>query len=83
MAPIGPIHAGVHWLPFLIVGLIVALVLAAATPPSDRRQSTVEFVGPEEKSRERKEQTFVAVLNYFFWIFLVVVLVAIFVRYWI
>lgn len=32
--PFGPALWGVYWLPFVVFGLIAALVIAAATPPS-------------------------------------------------
>lgn len=32
LVPFGPVVFGVYWLPFLMVGLIFALILAATTP---------------------------------------------------
>ena len=33
VTPVGPAVSGIYWLSFLIVGVIVALILAAAIPP--------------------------------------------------
>jgi hypothetical protein len=44
-------------------------------------QTTVELVGPEEKAREQREETFFAALSLFLWIFLAALLLLIFIRY--
>jgi hypothetical protein len=80
MSPFGPPLWGVTWLPFVAVGLLIALLLAAAAPPRGRR-TTVELVGPEEKKRQREEETLFTAAGIFLWIFLAAVLVAIFLRY--
>lgn len=33
VTPFGPEAGGIYWLPYVVVGLLAALVLAAATPP--------------------------------------------------
>jgi len=40
--PVGPPLWGVYWMPFLVFGLIVALVIAAATPPDRARRRSAE-----------------------------------------
>jgi hypothetical protein len=37
IAPVGPMLWGAYWVPFLIVGLFVALILLVVTEPSRRR----------------------------------------------
>jgi hypothetical protein len=36
--PFGPALWGVHWAPFLVAGVLVALVIAAASPPRGARR---------------------------------------------
>lgn len=40
IGPAGPLVFGVAWLPFLLVGLVVALVIAAATESAQRRDAS-------------------------------------------
>jgi hypothetical protein len=40
IGPAGPLIFGVAWMPFLVVGLIVALIIAAATESVQRRDGT-------------------------------------------
>jgi peptidoglycan/LPS O-acetylase OafA/YrhL len=44
--PFGPAVWGVYWAPFLVFGLIIALVIAAAAPPRGRRGELPEEPGP-------------------------------------
>jgi hypothetical protein len=39
IGPAGPLIFGVAWLPFLVVGLVVALIVAAATESTQRRDT--------------------------------------------
>ena len=66
--PFGPVLFGVSWLPFLIGGLIVALVMASAVPPQalPGANSAKEQPG-QEKPVERQKR---------FDVFFVVVMVA-------
>ena len=58
--PMGPVVGDVAWLPLLIVGLAVALLIAAAVPPASRR---VEVVTPEPPTVPAAE-----VFGLFFWV---------------
>ena len=51
LTPIGPVSWGVYWLPFLLVGVMVALLLAAVHPPP--KESTVELVDLEKRKARR------------------------------
>ncbi len=73
--PFGPAAYGVVWLPFLLVGLIFAILLMAILPPLRRG-------GPPPPSEERDAaKVSAAALGGFFWILLVVLAVVIFARY--
>lgn len=58
--PFGPAVWGVYWFPFLLFGLIAALLIAAATPPAPRgprpgpgeRPYRDEVAGPAEPDGE-------------------------------
>ena len=78
LTPIGPTLWEVYWLPFLVVGLIVALVLAAVAAPPPRR-SSVELVEPMEEEVDKKAAYWV--MGIFFWSLIVVLIVAIVWRY--
>ena len=45
IGPAGPLIFGVAWLPFLVVGLIVALIIAAATESAQRGDEAVAAEG--------------------------------------
>lgn len=78
IAPFGPVLWGISFLPFLLVGLIIALMLAAAAP-TQREESTVELVDRDERKRERAKAF--AALSVFFWILIGVFAVLIVSRY--
>jgi Ca2+/Na+ antiporter len=82
MRPFGPTLWGIHWLSFLLVGLVVALILAAsqARPKPRGRDETIEIL---EKMRQKREVEQVAwiTLTIFFWVLLLSLLSAIVFRY--
>jgi hypothetical protein len=82
MKPFGPTLWGIHWLSFLFVGLVVALILAVAQarPNPHSRQETIEML---ERIRQEREMEQVAwlTLTIFFWVLLITLLIAIVVRY--
>jgi hypothetical protein len=75
LTPIGPALWGLYWLPFLIVGVIVALLLAAFIP-NPRPRSRIDAERQADKAAETE-----AALSVFFWILTVVLLIVIAVRY--
>ncbi len=77
VTPFGPQYAGVHWLPFLIVALVIAFLIAAAIPPSYTRPRTSE----SEDLRTARAREVSHFLGIFFWILVAVLLVALLVRY--
>ena len=78
LTPIGPPLWEAYWLPFLIVGLIFALVLAAAAQPPPRR-STVELVEPAVEEAEKRAVYWT--VGIFFWFLIVALIIAIVWRY--
>ena len=76
-APLGPPIGGVHWVPFLIVGLIFALLLAAVVSPTPP-DTTVQLLKKGEKGGEAKKSM---VLGIYFWIMVCVLLVLVITRY--
>ncbi|MGE0822138.1 MAG: hypothetical protein AB7P18_08480 [Candidatus Binatia bacterium] len=65
-----------YWLPFLVVAVLFALFLAAAPPPQRRPQSRVEAW---EQARDMA--TTALVVETFFWLLLVGLVLVIFLRY--
>lgn len=82
MRPFGPTLWGIHWLSFLHVGVVVALILAASHsgPRPRSRNETIEML---EKMRQRREVEQVAwiTLTIFFWVLMLALLSAILFRY--
>jgi hypothetical protein len=75
LTPAGPVYWDTAWLPILITGILVALFLAAATPPKRPptkapSESTPLIPPPGEPARD-------AGLNAFFWILLASFLIVI------
>lgn len=64
ITPFGPICWGVSWLPFLFVGILIALIMAALIPDNRRRKIMLEEAGPEARPTT---ETFIAV-DVFFWV---------------
>lgn len=78
MAPVGPVIAGYTWLPFVLVGLFVLLLIAAASAPREPPRTTAEArVEAEEAAAVG------TALGAFFWILLTALIVAIIVSYFV
>lgn len=77
LPPMGPPIGGAYWLPFLIVGLIFALLLAAVVSPTPS-DTTVQLLEKGEKAGEEKKSL---VLGIYFWIMVFALLVLILSRY--
>lgn len=73
--PFGPPLFGVVWLPFLLMGLFFALLLAAAIPARPPRTPG------EAISQARTKEATATVLGVFFWVLLIGLVVAIVVGY--
>src|SRR5690606_8371874 len=71
LSPIGPPLWGVYWLPFVIVGLLVALIMAAAADVGGRRYG---HAGSEATETEVAAVTAFGLL---FWVLMLTLLAAI------
>ncbi len=77
VTPFGPYWYEVNWFPPLIVGVLIAILLAAATP-SRRRGQKIEEPKPEEIAKREYEKEAVAVtLGSLFWLILTLFVVTI------
>ena len=82
LKPFGPEVAGMRWMPFFLVGLVIFLILAAVIPrrPPEGRRETLELLEQVERERELEAATFMT-LNVFFWILICVLVVTLIIRY--
>ena len=76
--PFGPFLWGHQWLPFLLAGIIFAVLLAAVVP-RESPESTVELVDAKERQAERKAA--LTSLGIFFWVLIAFLIVAVIARY--
>lgn len=76
LVPFGPTLSDVSWLPFLVVGVFIAIILATTVPSEPGRPKTIEGA-----KAERTSATALAGLTVFFWITIVLTLIAILLAY--
>jgi MFS family permease len=82
LMPFGPALLGIHWLPFATIGLVGAIVvslLAGRRYPRNRHE-TIDLLERVEKGRELQKVTYLS-LNIFFWLVLLVLVMAVVFRY--
>ena len=83
LMPFGPQMMGIHWLPFILVGLAGALgvsLLAERRYPRNRHE-TIDMLDAIEEGRELEKMTFLS-LNILFWAVLAVLLAAILLHFY-
>ena len=86
--PAGPVYGGIAWLPLLMVGLVLALLLAAAIP-SSRSVRQPNRVKPhpnpvpdwDEARVGTDEEPVLVALSAFFWIALTLLVVVVIIGY--
>lgn len=93
VSPAGPVYWGIAWVPLFFVGLLLALLLAAAIPPSRpvRRAKRMNAVKPhpnpdpdmDDARITTDEEPALIALSAFFWIMLVVLAVAVIIGYFV
>jgi hypothetical protein len=66
--PAGPALLDVYWVPLIVVGLIVALILAALVPPR-RRRHMIELVRPPEPQLPVR-----TAFGFFFWVLMILLI---------
>jgi hypothetical protein len=76
VTPFGPLGWGVAWMPFLVMGIFMALLLTAVTPRSNRsRTRSGDGLAMPVKSKGRAPAAtpeLDAAVDVFFWLFIVV-----------
>jgi hypothetical protein len=77
IGPFGPTLFDVAWLPFLLVGLFVTILLVATVPPRPTRTPMTV----EQARKTEAERAAMAGLTIFFWIALIFTIVAIVLGY--
>jgi hypothetical protein len=82
LKPFGPILWGIHWLTFLLVGLIIVLFFLIVIPkkPPRGRHETLDMLERIEQKEKMEEATYIT-LNIFFWILLALLVTVIIFRY--
>jgi hypothetical protein len=78
LRPIGPAAGGVYWLPFVLTGLLVALLIAAFHYTNSVRQAPLPLSTKDRKVHDIKVTTEASLL---LWVLLVVLVVIIAVSY--
>ena len=76
LTPVGPALWGGYWLPFVLVGIVFTLVLASIGPPV-RPPRTRE----EARDEAQAEVAAASIFGGFFWMLLIVALLAVVARY--
>lgn len=77
LIPFGPQLAGAYWLPFVVVGLAIALILAAASTGS---WSCPESMAEAKAQDELATQTG-RIFGFFFWLLVVLLSFAVIIAY--
>ena len=82
LRPFGPTLWGIHWLVFLLVGLIIVLFLVILIPQKAPRgrQETLDMLDRIEEEKQLEKFTYIT-LSIFFWILLSLFAIAIILRY--
>jgi hypothetical protein len=82
LRPFGPTVWGIHWMVFLLVGLIIVLFLFILIPrkaPRGRHE-TLDMLENIEKEKQLEKVAYIT-LSIFFWILLSLLVIAILLRY--
>jgi len=75
LTPIGPVFWGISWVPILFFGFILALLLAAADSPSEKRRR-YEAKKSGDVTKVGQEHTSLA-FSAFFWVLLIFLAIAV------
>jgi hypothetical protein len=78
ITPSGPTLLNVYWLPFLIAGLVFALLLTLVILPQKYR---IKIMQPRRLVEMKEENQIELVLGSIFWVLILILIVSIFIRY--
>jgi len=81
LQPVGPVLWGVAWMPILFAGLILGLIVLAATPRRPRISPPRPAIGNRPSSGAGERDAALG-LGVFFWLLLFLVLLAAVLRTW-
>ncbi|WP_017732017.1 hypothetical protein [Nafulsella turpanensis] len=81
VSPFGPVYWGIAWIPLLFIGIIVALLLSAMPSPPANTETSASDNGMDENASRKDFGIGVATLSGIFWMFLVILLVAVVIGY--
>ena len=82
LSPFGPSFYGVYWIPFIVIGVLLALIFASTLPlrvPKSRHE-TIEMLENIEVKKELQTYTYIS-LNVAFWIIIMLLLFSIILRH--
>ncbi|NEV94624.1 hypothetical protein G3567_10760 [Psychroflexus sp. YR1-1] len=74
--PVGPLYWDIAWFDFLIIGLLFALILSAATPTRIDRRRYEEFYSRTERTPTDPAEPAVTI-GIWFWLMLLLILITI------
>ena len=82
LKPFGPSFRGIHWLPFLFIGIIIVLILVVSYPrrTPKSRWETLDMLQRIESQKRLNQLTYITLIL-LFWLLLFLLSVAIIVRY--
>ncbi len=82
VTPYGPVYSGIAWGPILFVGILVAFLLLAATPPHYRKWKKPSLEKNEANDLKKYPTSFSLAIDIFFWMVIGILLISILISYW-
>ena len=82
LKPFGPSFRGIHWLPFLFIGIIIVLILVVSYPRRNpkSRWETLDMLHRIESQKKLNQLTYITLIL-MFWLLLFLLSLAIIFRY--
>jgi hypothetical protein len=77
LVPFGPFIWGAYWSPFVVVGIIVWLLIAAIAWEPPRRLQKMESI-----AQDQQDEGVGIALTVFFWIVIIALIIGVFSHYW-
>jgi hypothetical protein len=82
LSPFGPSFRGVYWIPFIVIGVLLALVFASTLPlrvPKSRHE-TIDMLEDVEAKKDLQTYTYIS-LNVAFWIIILLLLASVILKH--